>query len=586
MISKFRKIQCSALIATAAALASTSVYAEPPFKSGEVVVKGAPHLYSSEFTVKRHLPLSNLTILEVGKGDEKAAINKLRKKGRWARLNLLVSKFVDDSYRSYQWNLDAIQADSAWGISTGDAGTADNPQPVKVAVLDTGLAVAPAGGDGVTQCSTGQWDFVNDDADPDDGDGHGTHVSGTISQMTDNGVGVAGLAYGACVMPVKVLDDNGSGTDAVLTEGILHAVQEGAQVINMSLGWHARYGYINFDALNAAMQYAEDQGVLIVAAAGNDGWRKNVSYPALHSAVMAVGATDFRNQKAPYSNYGTGLDIMAPGGDTGRDDNGDGYADGILQETRLDADGDGLSNDWGYYFFQGTSMASPHVAALAALVIANEGSVLTPSEVRDRITSSALALGSTSRYGAGLIQAADALGGSTPPPVSTNNAPVAAFSYSCADRLCSFDGSNSSDQDNDPLTFSWNFGDGVVDNESGSTAVHEFASDGTYTVSLTVFDPETSDTAETTFSVSGPAVPGAISLDALGYKRKGVQHVSLSWDGNNDNVDVYWDGTEIDSDVPGSSGDYSLDRKGGGNYLFKVCDTGTDNCSSDVPVVF
>jgi serine protease len=142
-----------------------------------------------------------------------------------------------------------------------------------------------------------------------------------------------------------------------------------------------------------------------------------VSYPAIYPSVIAVGATDYRNTVAPYSNKGRGLDLVAPGGNIERDDNSDGYPDGVLQETRLDG-------SWGYYFFQGTSMASPHVAATAALLIAN-GAASTPEQVRQLLIDTARDLGAAGydrRYGHGLVQSYAALtaGRQTSQPACTD----------------------------------------------------------------------------------------------------------------------------------------------------------------------
>ena len=377
----------------------------PPFKAGEVVVAGSPGAHLAGLNIVKYLPNADLTVVQVEKGKEFGMVQRFLHQGRRAGLNYIAkASFVpnDEYYDPHQWNFQAIQSEGSWDLSIGS--------DVPVAVLDTGLAVG--GPDGI-DCVVSPWDVVNDDGSPDDGDGHGTHVSGTISQRTNNyadvnddaiAIGVAGLAHDACIMPVKVLDDTGSGTFADITDGIYYAVDNGAEVINMSLGTNARYGLRNDPIMDPALDHAYENGVTVVCASGNDSSRKNVSYPAIYPTTIAVGATDYRNQVTRYSNKGEGLDIVAPGGDTTKDLNGDGYVDGILQETYI-------NGGWGYYFFQVTSMASPHVAAVAALLLANKPE-LTPSEIYDSLTTTTLDLneaGYDSTSGYGLVQAYDAL---------------------------------------------------------------------------------------------------------------------------------------------------------------------------------
>ncbi|WP_232323357.1 S8 family serine peptidase [Photobacterium sp. J15] len=376
-----------------------TVHAEPNFRAGQVLVQALPEELG-DAKVLRYYPGSGVSIVKVEPGKENGQLTAFKAKGKRASKNYIASHFVDDPYyNTYQWHFNHIESDLAWGTSDGYG--------VTVAVLDTGLR--EGGNDGIGCIDTndsGQKtgvDIVNNDNDPTDGDGHGTHVSGTIAQATGNKVGVAGLAYASCVMPVKVLSDTGSGTFADIAEGIYYAVDNGAGVINMSLGVSARSGLTNDPIMDAALDYAESNGVIVVAAAGNDGFRKNVSYPAIYPSVIAVGATDFNNSLASYSNRGKGLDVVAPGGNTSADENGDGFADGVLQETF------GSDGVWGYYFFQGTSMAAPHVSALAAMLLANG---VVPADVKQAITSSAMDLGSTgydSTYGHGLIQGYQAL---------------------------------------------------------------------------------------------------------------------------------------------------------------------------------
>lgn len=401
---KFLLVLFAVLVATPVTGSAQGPDQAPPFRQGEVAVYASPAELPG-YNVIKFLPLSGISVVQVTSGREFGHVQRFRNQGLRASLNLEAQAFAagPDPYYSYQWNFPAVQAEAAWDTSTGTTAI--------VAVVDTGLA--EGGTDGIG-CVVSGYDIVNDDNDPADGDGHGTHVSGTVAQATNNSIGVAGLAYGACVMPVKVLDDSGSGSFADIAEGIRWAVDHGAHVINMSLGVNARFGITNDALVDPALDYAHSRGVTVVCASGNDGNRRNVSYPAIYPTTIAVGATDYNNNVTRYSNQGKGLDLVAPGGDTSVDANGDGYVDGILQETRY-------NGNWGYYFFQGTSMASPHVAAAAAMLYAS-GSAVTPDEIYAALTGSALDIGDpgVDKVSAhGLLQIADALSfdpGVEPPP--------------------------------------------------------------------------------------------------------------------------------------------------------------------------
>ncbi len=368
----------------------------PPFVSGQVVIKGAPETIPGAYKVIKHLANANLTVVGVEPGKELANIRKLAEKGLRANYNLIAQTFlnVNDEFHGFQWNFPLVQSAQVWDINNGIG--------VTVAVLDTGLN--PNGIDGI-DCVVSGYDIVNSDSDPMDGDNHGTHVSGTIAQSTDNTTGVTGLAYGSCIMPVKVLDDNGSGPFADIADGIYYAVDNGAKVINMSLGINARFNVRNDFVMDPALDYAYANGVTVVCAAGNDGFKKNVSYPAIYPTTIAVGAVDLQSNVTRYSNRGDGLDIVAPGGDNSKDLNGDGFADGVLQET-FDENG-----NWGYWFFNGTSMAAPHVAAAAAILY-SYGIATDADSAYQALTSTAKDLGSAgydSTSGYGLVQAYDAL---------------------------------------------------------------------------------------------------------------------------------------------------------------------------------
>jgi serine protease len=309
-----------------------------------------------------------------------------------------------------------VDAERTWAIQRGDSSVA-------VAVIDTGVAFEDFGpfrkapDFGTTVFLPGR-DFINGDSHPNDDESHGTHVASTIAEATNNREGGAGLAFGCALMPVKALDETGSGSVFDIAEAVDFAIgftQNGARpvkVINMSLGIDA-----DTRTIREAVERAAAAGVTVVAATGNDGLRR-VSFPAANSSVIAVGAVDGRKRRAPYSNFGPELDVMAPGGDTDRDETGendrpDGYGDGVLQQT-FDPFSAllGRFDDFGYYFFQGTSMASPHVAAVACLLY-RQG-ITDPDAIRAAIEQTAEDLGTPGRddtFGHGLIQPSAALTG-------------------------------------------------------------------------------------------------------------------------------------------------------------------------------
>jgi subtilisin family serine protease len=244
------------------------------------------------------------------------------------------------------------------------------------------------------------YDFINNDGHANDDNRHGTHVAGTIAQSTNNARGVAGIAFNATIMPVKVLDSMGSGDYQQVADGIYYAVDNGANIINMSLG-----GPDPAQVLEDAVAYAYNNGVAVVASCGNSA-TASCGYPAAYdSYVIAVGATQYNATKAPYSSYGPSVDVVAPGGNTSADQNGDGYADGVLQVTFSDT-----VVDWAYWFFQGTSMASPHVAGISALLASK--SVTDPDDIREALQNTTRDLGAVGRdntFGWGLVDAFAAL---------------------------------------------------------------------------------------------------------------------------------------------------------------------------------
>jgi serine protease len=302
----------------------------------------------------------------------------------------------NDPYFSFQWHLSQIKMEEAWDMSTGEG--------VTVAVVDTGIN--SDGRDGFGGRLVSGHNTINR-ANPDgtvDNNGHGTHVAGTIAQQTHNGTGVAGVAYEASIMPIKALNRMGQGTVRSIADGIRWATDHGAEVINMSLAGDY-FSWIE----KRAVDYAYNRGVVLVASSGNE-TALEVSYPAAYENCIAVGAIRYDEVIAAYSNGGSALDVVAPGGDATVDQNYDGYPDGVLQET-FPLHLFGRSFGWDWYYYEGTSMAAPHVAGVAALIIA-ENPNYAPDDVRAALINTAKDLGSPGwdeLYGFGLVDAAAAL---------------------------------------------------------------------------------------------------------------------------------------------------------------------------------
>lgn len=306
--------------------------------------------------------------------------------------------FPNDPKYKYQWHLDQIGMQGAWAQNQGSG--------VVVAVIDTGVAYRNFGKrfrqvpDLAETKFVPGYDFVNKRVEALDDHGHGTHVAGTIAQSTNNGIGVAGVAYKAKIMPLKVLSARGFGSVADIAEAVRFAADKGAKVINMSLG-----GPRGSRILEAAVRYAHEKGVAVVCAAGNDG-RGRVGFPAAYRHAIAIAATQYDRATTFYSNYGREIDLAAPGGNTRVDQNNDGMPDGVLQNT-IEI-GRPERND--YLLFMGTSMASPHAAGVAALVYA--AGVNRPDAVRKLLQATASHPQGKQwdpHYGAGIVNADQAL---------------------------------------------------------------------------------------------------------------------------------------------------------------------------------
>lgn len=345
-----------------------------------------------------------------------------------AEVNVLVRPNLepDDGLYPLQWHLREIGLPAAWDITTGAPG---GPGDVIVAVVDTGIL--PSHPDLVDQLVAG-YDFIadagrardfngidNDPTDPGDlafggsSSFHGTHVAGTAAARTDNGQGVAGVSWFAKLMPLRALGVDG-GTTYDVMQAVRYAAGLGndsnrlpdapADIINLSLG-SPFFSQSAQDTFNEV----RNRGILIVASAGNES-SAAPSYPAAYNGVISVSATTIDGSLAPYSNYGGAIDVAAPGGYNGTDFNGDGFGDGVLSTLGDDSSG---TTTLGYGALNGTSMAAPQVAGVAALMKAVHPG-LTPAEFDAALASGDLTddLGSPGRddrYGHGQINAQKAV---------------------------------------------------------------------------------------------------------------------------------------------------------------------------------
>ncbi|MGA1825386.1 MAG: S8 family serine peptidase [bacterium] len=305
----------------------------------------------------------------------------------------------NDPYYIYQWHLPHMFTGLAWNIGTG-AGAV-------VALLDSGVAYRTSGiyaqaPDLAGTLFTAGYDFVNNDAFPDDDNSHGTFMCGAVAQTTNNLLGVAGVAFNATIMPVKIMDPLGDVTIANEVDGIYFAVNNGAKIINLSLGGP---GIVTTE--QTAVDFAYNSGVIVIASAGNAN-SSTLEYPASYSSAVSVTATQWDDTRAPYSNYGTAVDVCAPGGNLALDQNLDGYADGILQQRH-----NGVNFTlFKYYFEEGTSPACALVSGVAALVVGKATTVLTPLQIKGILQNTAIDLGTVGwdqYYGWGKVNAYYAL---------------------------------------------------------------------------------------------------------------------------------------------------------------------------------
>ena len=387
-----------------------------------------------------------------------------------------------------------------------------------------------------------------------DGNGHGTHVAGTV------GGAVYGVAKNVLLVSVRVLDNNGSGTTSGVIAGIDWVTNTAIKpaVANMSLGGGAS------TALDDAVRNSIASGVGYVVAAGNGNFigRQDDACkysPARVAEAMTISATNSSDAKPSWANYGDCVDWFAPG---------------------VSITSAWHTNDTATNTISGTSMAAPHTTGAAALYLeTNTGA--SPQQVRDFLyeqTTKVIVTSSNTANNHLLFT----LWGDTPPP--SNQPPVADFSFTTS-VLTAYFTDQSTDSDGSVVAWSWAFGDGNTSTDQNPT--HTYAASGTYTVSLTVTDDDGA-TGSTSKSVTVSSDPsGEIILTATGYKVRGRQMVDLTWSGaTSTEVDIYRDGAWIATVANTGSHTDNINRVGGGSYTYYVCEAGTSTCSNEVTVTF
>lgn len=553
------------------------------------LTKNLSELYNLRLQHKRVM-FNNAQVLKLPKNISapkiKALLERLNKDAsiEYAELDTLMYPMYETNDTLYDqlWGIHGqpagVNAPQAWDVTRGEG--------VKVAVLDTGyrphvdlVANIIGGYDFITSTSIAVDGNGRDSDALDPGDGsaswffsrssswHGTHVAGTVAAVGDNAEGVVGVAYNSQIVPVRVLGKGGGSTsdiaDAIVwsSGGSVAGVPNNpnpAQVINMSLGGTGSCGTATQQAINQARA----NGTTVIVAAGNSNDNAAGYTPASCAGVITVAALDPNGNRSSFSNYGSAVDIAAPGRD-------------ILSTLNAGNVSPGADN---YVSYNGTSMATPHVAGVAALVLSVYPD-MTPDELEQHLkdTSGAFVSGSncnTSICGAGMVDAAAAVG----EVGDVNRPPTADFVYTCNDLACSFT-DQSDDADGSVVAWSWSFGDGA--SSSAQNPSHTYAAEGTYTLELTVTDNEG---AEHTVFEQVTVDDGIQNIELSGSSSGfWVRTASLSWSGAAGNtVDIYRNGSVFTTTANDGSFAYSSGFFGSVAGTYKVCEANTSNCSNEI----